>query len=156
MGSINKLSTISSVFIVPFNKSMNTIKINFFIAPKNDRENRSAKFTIHTININKIYVKYFQKTDEISIKNIEDSLNTVNNISADLEQIDTNKDNISSNLGQIDSNINAIKLINKNSQNNSTDISSNLGIINTNKSNISSNLEQITDIRSILTKLELF
>ena len=29
MGSINKLSTIKSVFIVPINKSMNKIKIDF-------------------------------------------------------------------------------------------------------------------------------
>ena len=34
MGSINKLSTIKSVFMVPINKSMNKIKINFFIMPK--------------------------------------------------------------------------------------------------------------------------
>ena len=33
-------------------------------------------------------MKYYQKTDEMSIKNIEDCLNTVNNISANLEKID--------------------------------------------------------------------
>ena len=38
----------------------------------------------------------------MSIKNIQDSLNTVNNFSADLEQIDTNKDNIASNVEKID------------------------------------------------------
>ena len=37
----------------------------------------------------------------MSIKNIEDSLNTVNNVSADLEKIDENKDNIASNLEKI-------------------------------------------------------
>ena len=38
----------------------------------------------------------------MSIKNIQDSLNTVNNISADLKQTDTSKGNISSNSGKID------------------------------------------------------
>ena len=104
MGSINKLSTIKSVFIVPFNKSMNKIKIDFFIMPKIEQENRSAKFLIYDINSNKIYIKYYQKTDEMSIKNIKDSLNTVNNISAILETIDENKENIASNLGKIDEN----------------------------------------------------
>ena len=87
MGSINKLSTIKSVFIVPINENMTKIKIDFFIAPKESQQNRSAKFIIKDINSNKIYVKYFQKTDEMSIKDIQDSLNTVNNISNDLEKI---------------------------------------------------------------------
>ena len=47
-------------------------------------------------------MKYYQKTDEMSIKNIEDSLNTVNNISANLEKINE----LSSRLG------NSIKLKN--------------------------------------------
>ena len=34
MDSINKLSTIKSVFIVPINKNMTKIKIDFFIMPK--------------------------------------------------------------------------------------------------------------------------
>ena len=57
--------------------------------PKIGQENRTAKFIIHDINSNKIYIKYYQKTDEMSIKNIEDSLHTVNNISSrvyDLEK----------------------------------------------------------------------
>ena len=102
MGSINKLSTIKSVFIVPINKNMTKIKINFFIMPKSGQENRSARFIIQDINSNKIYIKYYQKTDEISIKNIQDSINTVNNISSNLEQIDENKDNIASNVEKID------------------------------------------------------
>ena len=102
MGSINKLSTIKSVFIVPINEHMTKMKIDFFIMPKTGNENRSAKFIIKDINSNKIYVKYFQKTDEMSIKDIQDSLNTVNDISTKLEQIDTNKDNISDNSGKID------------------------------------------------------
>ena len=101
MGSINKLSTIKSVFIVPINEHMSKIKIDFFIAPKETQQNRSAKFTIQDINSNKIYIKYFQKTNEMSIKDIQDSLNTVNNISNDLEQIDKNKNDITDNLGKI-------------------------------------------------------
>ena len=66
--------------------------------PKTGNENRSAKFVIQDINSNKIYVKYYQKTDEMSVKNIQDSLNTINNIS---KQIDNNKDNITSNLEKI-------------------------------------------------------
>ena len=87
MGSINRLSTIKSVFIVPINENMTKIKIEFFIAPKETQQNRSAKFFIRDINSNKIYVKYYQKTDEMSIKDIKDSLDNVKNISNDLEQI---------------------------------------------------------------------
>ena len=85
MGSINKLSTIKSVFMVPINKSTNKIKTDFLLCLKN-QQNRPAKFIIYDINSNKIYMKYYQRTDEMSIKNIEDSLNTVNNISANLNK----------------------------------------------------------------------
>ena len=115
MGSINKLSTIKSVFIVPINENMSKIKIDFFIAPKETQQNRSAKFTIQDNNSNKIYVKYFQKTDEMSIKDIQDSLNTVNNIASkidELEKIDENKDNIASNLKKINEVEDKIKLKN--------------------------------------------
>ena len=88
MGSVNKLSTIKSVFLVPIYNNTSKIKIDFFIKPLNNQQNRTAKFIIQDINSNKIYVKYFQKTNEMSIKNIEDSLNTVNDIS---EKIDENK-----------------------------------------------------------------
>ena len=87
MGSINKLSTIKSVFIVPINENMDKIKIDFFIAPKETQQNRSAKFVIRDINSNKIYIKYFQKTEEMSIKDIQDSLHNVKNISNDIKQI---------------------------------------------------------------------
>ena len=62
---------------------MTKIKIDFFIAPKETQQNRSAKFFIRDINSNKIYVKYYQKTDEMSIKDIKDSLDNSN----DLKQI---------------------------------------------------------------------
>ena len=84
MGSINRLSTIKSVFIVPINENMSKVKIDFFIAPKPTQQNRSAKFIIKDINSNKIYVKYYQKTDEMSIKDIQDSLNAVNNFASKL------------------------------------------------------------------------
>ena len=87
MGSINKLSTIKSVFIVPINEHMSKIKIDFFIAPKPTQQNRSAKFIIQDINSNKIYIKYFQKTDEMSIKNIQDSLSKVNDIKIYLKNL---------------------------------------------------------------------
>ena len=61
MGSINKLSTIKSVFIVPIDKNMDKIKIDFFIKPQKGQEHRSATFTIEDINSNKIYVKYYKK-----------------------------------------------------------------------------------------------
>ena len=80
MGSINRLSTIKSVFIVPINEDMSKIKIDFFIAPKETQQNRSAKFTIRDINSNKIYLTYFKKTNEMSIKDIQDSLDNVKKI----------------------------------------------------------------------------
>ena len=88
MGSINRLSTIKSVFIVPINENMSKIKIDFFIAPKETQQNRSAKFIIHDINSNKIYVKYFQKTNEMSIKDIQDSLDNVKNIASKIDNLE--------------------------------------------------------------------
>ena len=61
MGSINKLSTIKSVFIVPIDKNMSKIKIDFFIKPKKGEEHRAATFTIEDINSNKIFIKYYKK-----------------------------------------------------------------------------------------------
>ena len=88
MGSINKLSTIKSVFIVPINENMSKIKIDFFIAPKESEQNRSGIFTIKDINSNKIYIKYFQKTDEMSIKDIQDSLNNINNFASKIDNLE--------------------------------------------------------------------
>ena len=88
MGSINKLSTIKSVFIVPINENMSKIKIDFYIMPKPTQQHRSAKFVIKEINSNKIYIKYFQKTDEMSIKDIQDSLNNVNSISNQVNELE--------------------------------------------------------------------
>ena len=60
-GSINKLSTVKSVFMVPIDKNMSKIKIDFFIKPKKGDEHRTATFTIVNINSNKIYIKYYKK-----------------------------------------------------------------------------------------------
>ena len=60
-GSINKLSTIKSMFLVPINKDMTNIKIAFYIRPKLSQQSRSATYNIIDINSNKIYVKYFEK-----------------------------------------------------------------------------------------------
>ena len=136
MGSINRLSTIKSIFIVPINEHMSKIKIDFFIAPKETQQNRSAKFTIQDINSNKIYIKYFQKTNEMSIKDIEDALDNGKNINS--EQVNTNKSDIVSNLEKIG--------------NNTVDISSNLGLISTNKSDIASNTNTVNNISSDLEK----
>ena len=74
-----------------------------------------------------------------------------------LSKIGDNENNISSNSGKIDSNINAIKLVNKNSQDNRADISTNLSKINNNSSNISTNSKQIStnknNISSTLSKI---
>ena len=85
---------------------MSKIKIDFFIAPKETQQNRSAKFIVRDINSNKIYIKYFQKTEEMSIKDIQDSLNSVKDINS--EQINTNKTDIASNLSKIGANTNDI------------------------------------------------
>ena len=61
MGSINRLSTVKSVFIVPIDKDMTKIKIDFYIRPKLSQQHRSATYKIVDINSNKIYIKYFQK-----------------------------------------------------------------------------------------------
>ena len=104
-GSINKLSTIKSVFIVPINEHMSKIKIDSFFTPIKGQEHRSAHFIIEDINSNKIYVKYYQKTDEMSIKDIQDSLININtkkdDIASNLININTNEDNIAYNLSEI-------------------------------------------------------
>ena len=60
-GSINKLSTVKSVFMVHINKNMSKIKIDFFVKPKKGEEHRKGTFTIVDINSNKIYIKYYKK-----------------------------------------------------------------------------------------------
>ena len=69
---------------------MSKIKIDFSIAPIETQQHRSGGFTIQDINSNKIYIKYFQKTNEMSIKDIQDALDNVKDISSDLEKINKN------------------------------------------------------------------
>ena len=60
-GSINKLSTLKSVFLVKIKNDTNKIKIDFYIKPKESQKNRKAIFNIIDINSNKIYIKYYKK-----------------------------------------------------------------------------------------------
>ena len=84
-------------------------------------------------------------------KNIKNDISTntgkIGNNKSDIltnsSLIITNTGAISTNLEKIDDNINAIKLINKNSQDNSKDISTNSDLISTNTKSISTNLEKI-------------
>ena len=92
-------------------------------------------------NENYINIDYLDRNNDEKVDTNTESIST------NLGKKNTNVADISSNLGKIDSNINAIKLINKNSQDNSKDISTNSGQINTNKADISSNLSQISVIR---------
>ena len=83
-GSVNRLSTIKSDFLVPINKNMTKIKIYFLLCLKLDMKIDQLNLLFKILIVIK-YIKYYQKTDEMSIKNIQDSLNTVNNISSNLE-----------------------------------------------------------------------
>ena len=78
----------------------------------------------------------------MSMKNIQDSLNTVNNISADISnnlgKINDNEKDISSNLGKIDTNKN--------------NISTNLINIRGNEDNIAYNLSEINYIKNDISK----
>ena len=99
-----------------------------------------------------MYVKYYQKTDEMSIKNIEDSLNTVNNVSADLEKIAENKEDISDNLEIINTSKSDISSNLEIIHTNKNDISTNLININTNEDNITYNLSEINYIKKNSSK----
>ena len=124
--SLNPILHTNEDFCICFKKNYNKIKINLQL----HRHNRHG-----TGNIN-------LEIDDDSYINI-DYLDRNNN-----EQVDTNKNNISTNLGKIDDNINAIKLINKNSQDNSKGISNNKGLISANTSSISSNLNEINYLKN--------
>ena len=47
--------------MVPIDKNMSKIKIDFYIKPSKGEEHRTATFTIVDINSNKIYIKYYKK-----------------------------------------------------------------------------------------------
>ena len=95
--------------------------------------------------------KIGDNSNDISTNSGQISTNT-GAISTNSEQIRTNTSSISSNSGKIDSNIKAIKLVNKNSQDNSKDISTNSGQISTNTGAISTNLEKIDNFTQYILK----
>ena len=129
----NNIMLVKDNFYVTFNNNYNKIKI--ILDLYRVYRHGTGNFNLELINENFVKVSYLDKND-ISLK------------------IDTNKNDITSNLGKIDTNISAIKLINKNSQDNSADISSNLGKINNNSSTILTNLEKInTNISDISSNL---
>ena len=93
----------------------------------------------------KIYImvdRYYREIEDVE-NNIENAMQIsgillkLKGYDDDLSKIDNNSNNISSNSGLIDSNINAIKLVNKNSQDNRTDISTNLAQISNIKNDLS-------------------
>ena len=103
------------------------------------------KFEIQAIDSTAIDIGIFYETNtggNKEIKLVGDNTCQVSYFD-NISKTNKNKLDISSNLEKIDGNINAIKLINKNSQDNSKDISSNKGLISTNKSDISTNLIKI-------------
>ena len=120
-------------FCICFKKNYDKIKINLQL----HRHNRhgAGNINLEIDDDSYINIDYLDRNNEQVDTNTRD-------ISSNLEKIN----DISSNLGKIDGNINAIKLINKNSQDNSKDISNNKGLISTNTSSISSNLSKINDI----------
>ena len=91
--------------------------------------------------VNKVVndVKLKMQLGALTLK-LNDLIGVDKNIKSDISTI---TGAISTNLEKIGDNINAIKLINKNSQDNSKDISTNSNLINTNTKSISTNLEKI-------------
>ena len=86
--------------------------------------------------------RYYREIEDVE-KDIENAMQIsgillkLKGYDKDLSKINDNSNNISSNSGLIDSNINAIKLVNKNSQDNRTDISTNLAQISNIKNDLS-------------------
>ena len=135
-------------FCICFKKNYNKIKINLQLHRHNRHGVGNINLEIDDDNENYINVDYVDRNND----NEQVDTNT-RDISSNLGKINTNVTDISSNLGKIDGNINAIKLINKNSQDNSKDISNNKGLISTNTSSIASNLSKINDItKTIMLK----
>ena len=110
-------------FCICFKKNYKKIKINLQLHRHNRHGSGNINLEIDDTNENYINIDYLDKNNEDIEKNKKD-------ISTNLSKINTNVGDIPSNLGKIDSNINAIKLINKNSQDNSKDILTNSEKIN--------------------------
>ena len=140
-------------FCICFKKNYNKIKINLQL----HRHNRHGVGNINLEiddNENYINIDYLDRNNEGNNEQVDTN---TKDISSNLGKINTNVTDISSNLGKIDGNINAIKLINKNSQDNSKDILNNKGLISANKNDISTNLIRINsnedDILSNLNEI---
>ena len=140
----NNIMLVKDNFYFTFKNNYNKIKIIFDLYRV--YRHGAGNFNLELINESFVNITYLDKNN-ISLKI---DTNT-RDISSNLGKINTN--DISSNLGKIDDNINAIKLINKNSQDNSKGISNNKGLISTNTSSISTNLSKINNItKTIMLK----
>ena len=144
----------NDLFYVKLNNNYTILKIKLFISIIDKNKTVTCKL-LNTFKSNFLVIKLYKKINTLSVNNNLTDLQ--NDILSNLSKINNNSADISSNLGKINTNINAIKLINENSQDNSADISSNLGKINANVSNISTNLSKInnnsSDISSNLIKI---
>ena len=137
-------------FCICFKKNYNKIKINLQLHRHNRHGAGNINLEIDDDNENYINIDYLDRNNDGNNEQVDTN---TRDISSNLGKINTNVADISSNLGKIDGNINAIKLINKNSQDNSKDISNNKGLISTNTSSIASNLSKINDItKTIMLK----
>ena len=114
-------------FCICFKKNYNKIKINLQLHRHNRHGTGNINLEIDDDNESYINIDYLDRNNEGNNEQVDTN---TRDISSNLGKINTNVIDISSNLGKIDGNINAIKLINKNSQDNSRDISSNLEKIN--------------------------
>ena len=143
--SLDPILHTSEDFCICFKKNYNKIKINLQLHRHNRHGVGNINLEIDDDNENYINIDYVDRNEKVDTN--------TESISTNLGKINTNVADISSNLGKIDGNINAIKLINKNSQDNSKDISTNKGLISTNTSSIASNLSKINDItKTIMLK----
>ena len=148
--SIDPILHTNENFCICFKKNYNKIKINLQLHRHNRHGAGNINLEIDDDNENYINIDYLDRNNDGNNEQVDTN---TRDISSNLGKINTNVADISSNLGKIDGNINAIKLINKNSQDNSKDISNNKGLISTNTSSISSNLSKINDItKTIMLK----
>ena len=143
--SLNLILHTNEDFCICFKKNYNKIKINLQLHRHNRHGVGNINLEIDDDNESYINIDYLDRNEQVDTN--------TRDISSNLGKIN----DISSNLGKIDGNINAIKLINKNSQDNSKDILNNKGLIKTNKNNISTNLIRINsnedDILSNLNEI---
>ena len=120
----------------------NAMQISSILLKLKGYDNDLSKIDDNENNISSNLGKINRHSTTIS-SNFRQTTRNANTISSNSTQINTNTSDISTNLRKIDDNINAIKLINKNSQDNSKDISTNSNLINSNTKSISTNLEKI-------------